>query len=72
MVFLFRDWCISRQLWWGHRIPAWLASHRASGRHQWVAAATQDAALAKAAAKLGKRECFVNWKFFKYKTERIG
>ncbi len=19
-----RDWCISRQLWWGHRIPAWL------------------------------------------------
>ena len=18
-----RDWCISRQIWWGHRIPAW-------------------------------------------------
>ncbi|MCK9905968.1 class I tRNA ligase family protein, partial [Frankia sp. Cpl3] len=18
-----RDWCVSRQLWWGHRIPAW-------------------------------------------------
>ncbi|CAL9077455.1 unnamed protein product, partial [Musa acuminata var. zebrina] len=17
------DWCISRQLWWGHRVPAW-------------------------------------------------
>ena len=21
-----RDWCISRQLWWGHRIPAWYDS----------------------------------------------
>ncbi|STX29546.1 valyl-tRNA synthetase [Legionella beliardensis] len=21
------DWCISRQLWWGHRIPAWYDSH---------------------------------------------
>lgn len=20
---LFRDWCVSRQLWWGHRIPAY-------------------------------------------------
>jgi valyl-tRNA synthetase len=21
------DWCISRQLWWGHRIPAWYCKH---------------------------------------------
>ncbi len=21
------DWCISRQIWWGHRIPAWYDSH---------------------------------------------
>ena len=22
-----QDWCISRQLWWGHRIPAWYDQH---------------------------------------------
>jgi valyl-tRNA synthetase len=22
-----QDWCISRQLWWGHRIPAWYDDH---------------------------------------------
>ncbi|MEB3198900.1 MAG: valine--tRNA ligase [Synechococcaceae cyanobacterium] len=26
-----RDWCISRQLWWGHRIPAWFVVSLSDG-----------------------------------------
>jgi len=26
-----KDWCISRQLWWGHQIPAWYAVSETSG-----------------------------------------
>jgi valyl-tRNA synthetase len=27
-----RDWCISRQLWWGHRIPVWYCESAGCGR----------------------------------------
>ncbi len=27
-----RDWCISRQLWWGHRIPVWYCQNEACGQ----------------------------------------
>ncbi|MBU1243551.1 valine--tRNA ligase [Myxococcota bacterium] len=32
------DWCISRQLWWGHQIPAWFCEHG----HVTVARSTPD------------------------------
>ena len=29
-----RDWCISRQVWWGHRIPAWYRNQKSEVRSQ--------------------------------------
>ncbi len=29
-----QDWCISRQIWWGHRIPAWYPKQRSEVRGQ--------------------------------------
>jgi len=28
-----RDWCITRQIWWGHRVPVWYRTH-ADGRDE--------------------------------------
>ncbi|MBA3576815.1 MAG: valine--tRNA ligase [Sphingomonas sp.] len=28
-----QPWCVSRQLWWGHRIPAWYGFERTGDRH---------------------------------------
>ncbi|SFC07942.1 valyl-tRNA synthetase [Parapedobacter composti] len=36
-----KDWTISRQLWWGQRIPAWY-----NARNEWVVAKTEDEARA--------------------------
>jgi valyl-tRNA synthetase len=37
-----KDWCISRQLWWGHRIPAWYSEDG-----KWVVAKTEEEARLK-------------------------
>ena len=42
-----QDWCISRQLWWGHRIPAYYYND-ANGDEKIVVAETAEAALEKA------------------------
>ena len=44
-----KDWCISRQLWWGHRIPAYYFMN-ADGKRDCVVAETEEAALEKAKA----------------------
>lgn len=38
------DWCISRQLWWGHRIPAYKFTDTKNGNKVWIAAHSQDEA----------------------------
>ncbi len=43
-----KDWCISRQLWWGHRIPAWYLPEGG-----YVVAATETEALELARQKSG-------------------
>jgi valyl-tRNA synthetase len=46
-----KDWCISRQLWWGHRIPAWYFGNRPD---DFVVAKTKEEALLLASEKAGR------------------
>ncbi|MCM1984885.1 valine--tRNA ligase [Lyngbya confervoides] len=53
-----RDWCISRQLWWGHQIPAWYAVSETEGEIRehtpFVVARTAQEARDKAVAQFGE------------------
>jgi valyl-tRNA synthetase len=52
------DWCISRQLWWGHQIPAWYAVSETDGEIQdntpFVVAHNQEEAYQKAKSQFGQ------------------
>ncbi len=43
-----QDWCISRQLWWGHRIPAYFLPTNANEEEKFVVALTAEEALEEA------------------------
>ena len=43
-----QDWCISRQLWWGHRIPAYFLPTAEEEEEKFVVALTPEEALQKA------------------------
>jgi valyl-tRNA synthetase len=46
-----KDWCISRQLWWGHQIPAWYTPEG-----DLFVARTKEEAYIQAKAKLGRED----------------
>lgn len=48
-----KDWCISRQLWWGHRIPAFFYGE---GHNDYVVAASAEEALKLAIEKTGNEK----------------
>ncbi len=48
-----QDWCISRQLWWGHRIPAYYLPTAEGEEEQYVVAETPEEALRLARMKSG-------------------
>nr|XP_039272400.1 valine--tRNA ligase-like isoform X1 [Styela clava] len=47
------DWCISRQLWWGHRIPAYKVSTH-TGESMWISAHTELEVKSKAEKIFGE------------------
>jgi valyl-tRNA synthetase len=53
-----RDWCISRQLWWGHRIPAWFVVSETDGKltdaTPYLVARSGEEALQKARDQFGE------------------
>lgn len=56
-----QDWCISRQLWWGHRCPVYFVEiegeeHDRLDNDYWISGRTQEEALKKATAKFGGKK----------------
>mmetsp|Transcript_13868 Transcript_13868/g.18104 ORF Transcript_13868/g.18104 Transcript_13868/m.18104 type:complete len:985 (-) Transcript_13868:35-2989(-) len=56
-----RDWCVSRQLWWGHQIPAWFVTKKGenldkndmANNERWIVARDEAEVMEKAEKLLG-------------------
>lgn len=55
-----QDWCISRQLWWGHRIPAYYLSASNAEEEVFFVAETAEEALLLAKEKTGQTDLTLN------------
>lgn len=65
-----RDWCVSRQLWWGHRIPAYyvtfknpkLAPQQVTDDDLWIVARSAEQALETASTKFNVEKSAIELK----------
>lgn len=61
-----QDWCLSRQLWWGHRAPAYFVDiegeeGNSSDGNLWVCAQSEEAAREKARGKFPGKKFTLRW-----------
>lgn len=64
-----KDWCISRQLWWGHQIPAWydqqgnfyVAHNKEEALKQWAEANPELSASGTVAELTQDEDCLDTW-----------
>jgi valyl-tRNA synthetase len=68
-----RDWCVSRQLWWGHQIPAWFATkkgeddvtkHDMGYNDRWIVARNEEVSSYYLKVKSEPKPLILPWWYF--------
>jgi valyl-tRNA synthetase len=52
-----QDWCLSRQIWWGHRIPAYRVLEPGKSKERWIIAASEAEAKSQLTEDERRRGC---------------